>query len=277
MIRLRRAVLCELAAVGAFVVVTPHFSLSAFAQSNEPAVLIRRCLDAAKADKGSATRFTYTRHEHLQYFNAKNKKTGEMTRLFEVLYLFDLEYDRLLEVNEKPLSGSVLEKEQKRYEAAYNERKGLNQEQRAALAKGKIVNVNMNLSRLLTGYDLRAMGHEEQSGRDCAVIDAMPKSVDSQGTSRHLTLWIDPVNAQLLKISFELLTDEKALLKGSKGSIVSTYIDGTSVDTEVHMDYLLVPEKKQKFSRLVQNNTLSNYKKFSISVRILPEDGGMAN
>ncbi len=222
-------------------------------------------------------RFTYTRHEHLQSFNAKNKKIGDATRLFEVLYLFDLEYDRLLEVNEKPLQGSALEREQNRYEAAYEERKGLNQEQRAALARGKLVNVNMNLSQLLTAYDLRAMGHEEQSGRDCVVIDAMPKSVDAQGTSRHLVLWIDPMNAQLLKITFELLTDEKNLLKGSKGSIVSTYIDGASVDTVVHMDYLLVPEKKQKVSRIVQDNTLSNYKKFSISVRILPGDGGTTN
>jgi negative regulator of sigma E activity len=266
-----RLILSVPTAVGVLLIMALSFSHFAVAQDEKDAdSLLNRALNLLKTSEASKTRFTYSRLEHQRTFNTKGKQIGEITRLFEVTYLFDLEYTRLLEINGKPLQGRILEAEQKRYSDAYNQRKGLNAQQRSELAKGKFKNVTFHMGELLTVYDNRVIGHEVVSGRNCVVIDAMPKASVSDAPKRHAVLWIDPANGEMLEFAFDLLADEDDLLKGSKGSFRMQSIHGVSVDTEQHLDYLLLAKKgKKDVVRLVEDVTLDNYKEFSSISRIV--------
>jgi len=72
----------------------------------------------------TATRhvLTYDLLEHSQNFNQKGNVLREITRRYEVIYIADLSYQHLLEINGKPLGGQDLADEQKRYEDAVRER-----------------------------------------------------------------------------------------------------------------------------------------------------------
>jgi uncharacterized protein (DUF924 family) len=80
----------------------------------DPTALLKAALDKQEKAKESKTRFTYLDLHHTQNFSEKGKKTADFTQLFEVTYIADLQYSRLLEVDGKALKGKALDAEQKR-------------------------------------------------------------------------------------------------------------------------------------------------------------------
>jgi hypothetical protein len=102
-----------------------------FAQEQpDAAALLRGALDKLEVAKQSKTRFTYLDLNHTQNFNEKGKKTADVTHLFEVTYIADLQYSRLLEVDGRELKGKALDEEQKRYDDAVKERSALDERAR---------------------------------------------------------------------------------------------------------------------------------------------------
>lgn len=244
---------------------------TAAAQGAEDAnSLLKSVIEKFKPTESGKARFTYKQLDHKYLFNAKGKKVFQDTERYEVIYLFDQEYRRLLEVNGKPLEGKALQAEQKRYEEAVNARKGLNARQRTEQAHGKHREVNLSMEELLSDFDSRIVGREMIAGHNCIVIDSMPKPSASDAPKRHVTLWIDPENIEMPKLSFELLTDEDDLQKGSSGWFLMKTINGVSVDTETHFDFTMTVKKPKGIARIVTDSMYSDYKRFSSTAEILP-------
>jgi hypothetical protein len=122
----------------------------------------------------SKIHFTYFDLNHLQNFDAKGRKFVDTTELFEVTYIGDLQYSRLMEVDGKPLSGKRLKKEQERYDAAVCNHSALDENARAKIQHREMRHLDVSLDHFPTQYRSSLVAHADVDGRDCVLIDSTP-------------------------------------------------------------------------------------------------------
>jgi hypothetical protein len=246
-----------------------------FSQTDQdPTPLLQAAIEKNRSADSGKTRFTYDLLEHSLNFNQKGEILHEVTRRYEVIYIADLLYQHMLEINGKPLTGQDLADEQKRYDDAVRERTALDAATRAKLIHSKHIDVSVRLGQILTKYRNRVVGTTELNGRSCLLIDSTPLETVYDAPKRHLRIWLDPQQNEFLRIDFDLLADEEGPLRGSSGSMSFTYIDGVPLDTLDHLDFILAAKDKKKSSaRVVNDQMFSNYRRFISTSRILPEEG----
>src|SRR5258708_29237852 len=138
---------------------------------SEPLVLLRPAFQKMDLPKGTRTRFTFLDLHHNVNFNEKGKKTADETQLYDVTYIGDLQYSRLLEVDGKPLKGRQLTKEQQRYDDAVREHSALDDTARAKILHEvmKSLGANISLSDLSSKYQNAVTGHSSPDICDCVV------------------------------------------------------------------------------------------------------------
>jgi hypothetical protein len=216
--------------------------------------LLRLAVDKFEAAKDSKTRFTYLQLNHIQNFNEKGKKTVEYTQLYEVTYIVDLEYLRLLEVDGKALKGEALKVEKRRYDEAVRERSALD-----GFARAKIQN------HLETEYRVSAAEHDTIDDCQCILIDLVPVS---SAAKKHYRLWIDPVTSEIRRLDFEQLAFEGEFLSGGRGTETFQYLDGVPLIVHSHFDGKAM--LNDKTIRVVADHTYSQFRKFSVTTTIVP-------
>jgi hypothetical protein len=67
----------------------------------------------------------------------------------------------------------------------------------------------------------------------------MPLDTVAGAPKQHLRIWLDPQKSEFLRVDFDLLADEEGILRGSKGSINFTCLDGVLIDSFNHFDYIV--------------------------------------
>lgn len=231
----------------------------------DPPGLLQRAVDKYEQAKASKTRFTYQEFSHTQNFNQKGKKTVDYTQLFEVTYIADLEYSRLLEVNGKPLKGQALEDEQRRYDSAVRERSALDGFARAKIEHSRLLDAGIKLRDLLTEY--RISGTESVTMDDCKCIlfDLVP---DSDAAKKHYRLWIDPGTSEIRRLDFEQLAYEGQFLSGGTGTETFQYLDGIPLVVHSHFDGRALLNNETV--RVVADHHYSRFRKFSVTTTIIP-------
>jgi hypothetical protein len=256
----QRKTICTAILAALFTAAAP----SLFSQTDQdPTPLLQAAIEKDRSVDSDETRFTYDLLEHSQNFNQKGNVLREITRLYEVIYIVDLSYQHLLEINGKPLSGQDLADEQKRYDDAVRERASMDPATRARLIHSKHMGVSPRLGQILTQYHSRVVGNAEINGRSCLLIDSTPLETIADAPKRHLRIWLDPQQKEFLRIDFDLLADEEGALRGSSGSMSFIYIDGVPLDTMDHLNFILPAKDKNKSSaRMVNDQTFSNYRRF---------------
>ncbi len=243
-----------------------HVGLRAQTVSDaDPTALLQRAVDRYEQAKASKTRFTYLELSHTQNFNEKGKKTVDYTQLFEVTYIADLEYSRLLEVDGKPLKGRALEDEQKRYDDAVLERSALDGFARAKIQHHRMLDAGVKLRDLLTEY--RVSGAQEGSMDDCkcVLIDLVPLSDTAK---KHYRLWIDPGMSEIRRLDFEQLAYEGQFLSGGNGTETFQYLDGIPLVVHSHFDGRALLNNETV--RVVADHAYSRFRKFSVTATIVP-------
>jgi hypothetical protein len=263
---------CLVALAAMFALTTPFL----LGQTNpDPMPLLRAAIEKGRSGDTDKMRFTYHLLEHTQNFNQKGKKIWEITRRYEVIYIADLEYRRLLEVNGKPLTGQALADEQKRYDDAVRERTALDGVARAKLMHHKNKNVSFSFGQILTKYQSKVVEETQLDGRACLLIDAKPLETVTDAPKRHLRIWLDTQKHEFLRVDYDLLADEDDLLRGSIVSMNFIYINGVLLDTQDHFVGILpTKDKKKSVYRVVTDQNYSNYRKFVSTVRLLPDGEG---
>lgn len=246
-------------------------SLSPAKAQNPPDVqaLLSAAIENFRVSEQGTTRLTYRILEHQTNFNDKGKKTAEITRLSEMLYLSGRPYVRLLAIDGKPLSGKNLKAEQRRYEEAIKRGNGFTEKQRFEQNKGKYWQVHVRFSKLLTDYDSHIQGNASVDGHNCVVLDAIPRP---GAPPRHLILWIDPHSKVLIKVAFDLLADEGDLKKGSSGWMLFQPIEDAIVMVASHIDYQIAFGSRDKHPiRMITDSTMSDFHRFASTSTILPD------
>jgi hypothetical protein len=231
----------------------------------EPWTLLKPAFTKVYEASQTKTRFTYFDLNHLQNFNEKGKRFVDTTQLFEVTYIGDLQYSRLMEVNGKALTGKDLKKEQERYDDAVRDRSALDEKARAKIQHQVMKNFDVTLDHFPSRYQSSIMGHEAVDGRDCLLFDATPLLDAPQ---RHLRIWVDPAKQEMLQIETTLLADEGDKLSGSRVTQKWTFIDGVALISESHFDMFILAGKKR--IHLVQDHIYSRFRKFAVTTTIIP-------
>jgi len=234
----------------------------------DPTPLLRTAVAKFDAAKQSKTRFTYLYLDHTQNFNLKGKLILEYTRLYEVTYIADLEYQKLLEKNGKPLVGRALDKEEKRYEEALRERSALDDNARAKIIHQDLKHLGPKLDLLATKFRNAVAGHDQLDGRDCLLIDSTPLQSAANAPQRHYRIWLDPTSAQILRLDYNLLADEPGIRCGATVTKTWTHIDEIPVGTRDHLDFITYGGNGPV--HVVSDHTFSHYRRFVATARILP-------
>jgi hypothetical protein len=225
---------------------------------------LRTALNKLGKANESKTRFTYLNLTHTLNFNEGGKKTADITQLFDVTYIGDLQYSRLLEHDDKPLTGRALKEEQKRYDDAVRERSALDDNARAKIQHQLMKNAGVDLSHL-NEYRNAVGDHATVDDRDCIVIDSTPVT---ETQKKHYRIWLDPKEEQIVRLEFNQLADEGDMLTGGSGMTEWIYVDGTPLVTRTHIDANVLDGKKRM--RIVTDHTYSQFRKFSVTTTIIP-------
>ena len=226
---------------------------------------LRAAIEKYRKGNDSKTRFTYLELVHTLNFNEKGKKTVDYTQLFEVTYIADLQFSRLLEVDGKPLKGKALEAEQKRYDDAVRERSALDGFARAKIQHRKMLDVGIRLGDLLTEYRSTVMDRVMLGECNCALVDLVPLSSEAK---KHYRLWINPGTSEIRRLDFEQLADERELLSGGSGTETLQYLDGAPLVAHSHFDGRSM--LNNQIVRVVADHTYSQFRKFSVTATIVP-------
>jgi hypothetical protein len=251
-----------------FLALLPAVFANGQAQSQnnvDPSAVLRLAVEKFEKAKDSKTHFTYLQLNHIQNFNEKGKKTVDYTQLYEVTYIADLEYLRLLEMNGKALKGQALEAEQKRYDEAVRERSALDGFARAKMQNQRMLDARIKVRDLQTEYRISAAEHDMMGDCQCVLIDLVPLS---SAAKKHYRLWIDPVTSEIRRLDFEQLAFEGEFLSGGKGTETFQYLDGVPLIVHSHFDGKAM--LNDKAIRVVADHTWSQFRKFSVTTTIVP-------
>jgi hypothetical protein len=237
----------------------------------EPLSLLRPAIKKMDTPQSTHTRFTFLDLNHNINFNEKGKKSADETHLYDVTYIGDLQYLRLLEIDGKPLTGKQLTQEQQRYDDAVFKHSGLDDAARAKILHEamKSFGFSLSLSELSAKYQNVIAGRATSEVCDCVVIDSTPLPGASQRSYR---FWVDPAKEEVMKMETTVLADEEDKLKGGTYSVQYTYIDGVPLVSHSHIDATLLMGKKRV--HVVTDHTYSNFRKFSVTTTIVPVTPG---
>jgi hypothetical protein len=233
----------------------------------DPLSLLRPAFQKMDQAKGAHTRFTFLDLDHNMNFNQKGKKNADETYLYDVTYVGDLQYSRLLEIDGKPLTGKQLAQEQERYDVAVREHSALDDAARAKIVHQAMKNFgfSLSLSELSAKYQNTIAGHPKSDVCDCVIIDSTPLPGAPQ---RRYRFWVDPAKEEVMTIETTVLADEGNKLKGSRFSLQYIYFGGIPLVSHSHFDATLLMGKKRV--HVVTDHTYSHFRKFSVTTTIVP-------
>ena len=148
-------------------------------------------LDASDAD---TRRYTYVQKITMATVARSGRLIDGTTRKYEALYINDHQYLKLIEVDDKPLAGSALKDEQKRYDKAIARKKELDREKRAGSDEFTYVKPDFDPAAVLTpAYTLKEISTSTTPDGDLLhVIDAtlVPGAKHKSKCPWQARLWI---------------------------------------------------------------------------------------
>ena len=256
--------------LGVALTALPCFVLPrAGAQSDpEPNALLRPALAKMAAATHSKTRFTYFDLNHTMNFDEKGRTISDVSKLFEVTYIGNLQYSRLVQTDDGPLRGKELAAEQKRYDDAVRAHAGLNDAAQSNVSYTQLGSYGINL----TANELASRYHSTLAGVallpfcKCIMIDSTPLPGAPQ---RKYRMWVDPAKEQLLRLESTLLADDGQDMKDGILTIIWTYLGDTPLISKSHFD-VNVRLSQKKIVHVIADHTYLRYRRFSVTTTIVP-------
>jgi polyhydroxyalkanoate synthesis regulator protein len=246
--------------------------------------LVRRAMENDLQNYKTQKDLTHIERQQTDQLSGKGelKKSESVTR--EIIILYGERVQRVLERNDKPLSGDDARKEQKRFDKAVAElAKESPQERQKRVAKFEEDSQKARefVKEVANAYDFTLIGEEMLNGRPAYVVQAeqrpdyKPNSRETKIlTKMHGKIWIDVATTHWVKIDAEF-TDTVSfglflarIRKGTRAQVEQTlFRDQVWVPREVKFKLdARIALFKQMFANV--NVTFRDWRKFTAESKI---------
>jgi hypothetical protein len=254
--------------------------------TNDPREIVRRSVEIDHRTLELARNYTCQQREVSKQLGSHGEVKSTEIKTWDITVLYGEPYARLIEKDDKPLSAKDEQKEEEKLDKFINKRKNESEEERQkrqAKERKEREEERAFLRDVANAYDFQIVGEEAVDGRDAWVIEATPRK-DFHPTQPHADIlpkiqgrvWIDKQEYNWVKaeaeaidtISFGLFIAR--IHKGSRFSF-----EQVRLNNEVWLlrrFYLNASARVLVFKNeeLEQEDTFSNYKKFTTATKILP-------
>jgi hypothetical protein len=192
---------------------------------------------------------------------------------YEVLFIKDVPYRRLVSVNHQPLSHQAAAEVSKRYDAMVTAIHAMSDEERLKMAKGGN-SLMVDPKQLTSTYACNIVGHAKVQRRPATVVECRPrhdlpvgKDGAPQPVSTDIKLWIDdeqPFFARTRAVLNRTIDENQRL---TTVTIQWRLIDGVWHQTSTEVNWV-GPEDSGIHGKVV--DTFSNFKRFRAEAKIVP-------
>lgn len=262
---------------------TPSFNLP---PTNDPREIVRRSVEIDHRTRDLARNYTCQQREVIRHLDSRGQLKSTEIKTWDITMLYGEEYSRLIQKDDKPLNAKDEQKEQEKIDQFISKRKNESEEERhkrEGREKKEREEARAFLRDIANAYDFRIAGEEAVDGRAAWVLEATPKK-DFHPTQPHADIlpklkgkiWIDKQEYYWVKAEAEAIDTISFglfLARVHKGSHFS--FEQVRLNNEV---WLMRRFSINASARLMlfknegieQEDTFSNYKKFTTGVKILP-------
>lgn len=254
--------------------------------TNDPREIIRRSVERDHRNWERAQNYTCQQREVEKQLGKHGEVKSTEIKTYDVNFYYGEEYSRLIQKDDKPLSDADRKKEDEKLEKFLAKRRNLSdaeQEKRLAKQKREREEGRAFLRDMVNAYDFTLVGEETVDGADAWVIEAKPRK-DFHPTQRHADMlskikgkvWIEKKEYNWVKAeaeSIDTISFGLFLARVHPGSRLS--FEQTHLNDEVWLLRRLYVNGGVRVALLKnlsaeQEDTFSNYKKFTTTTRILP-------
>ncbi|HWS17076.1 MAG TPA: hypothetical protein VN223_03640 [Candidatus Elarobacter sp.] len=257
-----------------------------FPPTNDPKEIVRRSMEIDRRTLELARNYTCQHREVIKHLdNHGNVKSTEV-KTFDISFYYGEEYSRLIMVDDKPLDDKQKKKEDEKLEkflAKYRNESEEDRQKRRDKEKKERQESRAYRLDVANAYDFRVVGEEEIEGVNTWVIEATPRK-DFKPTQPHADMlkkikgkmWIDKKEYNWIRVEAEA-TDTISfglfLFRIHPGSRFN--FQQMHLNNEVWLLRRLYINGGARIALLKneaieQEDTFSNYKKFSSTITILP-------
>jgi len=254
--------------------------------TNDPREIVQRSVEIDHRTMELARNYTCQQREVEKHLDSHGTVKSTDIKTYDITVLYGEPYSRLIQKNDKPLSEKEEKKEQEKLDEFVAKRKGESEkdrQKREAKQNKEREEGRAFLRDVANAYDFRIVGEERVDGRPAWLLEATPRK-GFQPTQPHADilpklkgkLWIDKKEYNWVKAEAEA-TDTISfgwfLARVHKGSHFS--FEQVRLNDEVWLlkrFYLNASARVMLFKNLglEQEDTFSNYKKFTAGTKILP-------
>jgi len=253
--------------------------------TNDPKEIIRRSVEADHRSWELARSYTCQQREVEKKLGGKGEVKSTEIRSYDVNFYYGQEYSRLVLKDDKPLSVQDQKKEDEKLEKFLSKLRNQSEEERArheAKQKKEREEGRAFLRDMVNAYDFKLIAEETVNGADTWVIEATPRK-DFHPTQPHGDIlskikgrvWIEKKEYNWVKAeaeSIDTISFGLFLFRIHKGSRFA--FEQLHLNDEVWLVKRFYLNGGARIALLKneaveQEDTFSNYKKFTTSTRIL--------
>ena len=249
--------------------------------------IVRRSAEVDNRNWEKARNYTCQEREVEKKLDKYGAVKSTETRTNDITFYYGQEYSRLIQKNDQPLMDKDQKKEEEKLnkflEKYKNESEGDKRKRLAKLEKERREGRTF-LQDVVNAYDFQFLGEEKVAGLDAYVIMATPRK-GFRPTQPHADLlskvkgklWIDKKEYNWVKAEIEVIDTVSfgfVLARIHKGSRLS--FEQIHVNNEVWLTHRFFIRGGARLALFLNENveeedTFSNYRKFTTSVKILPD------
>lgn len=229
--------------------------------------------------------YTYIERDEQHKLDGKGKEKSTEAKTYEVMELYGEQVQRLIEKDDKPLSGNDKAKEEEKIQKIVDKRKNESEEERKKREEKREKDREDGrkfVREVADAYNFKLVGTELLGGREAWVIDGEPRPgyephmKDAKFLPKfHGRVWIDKDDLQLAKMDVEAIDTISlgwVLARIHKGTRV--VLEQTRVNDEVWLPRLVTFKLDARVAllkgyKMDGEQTFRDYKKFRVSAKIV--------
>lgn len=248
--------------------------------------IVRQAVEMDHHNFERAQKYTCVQREVIKHLDKHGNVKSTEIKTYDVNFYFGESYEKLVQINDKPLTEKEQKKEDEKLEkflAKHRDESPGQREKRLEKQKKEREEGRAFVHDVVNAYDFRLVGNDQVSGEDTWVIEAVPRQ-DFKPTQPHADIlkkikgriWIEKKDYNWAKVEAEA-TDTISfgffLFRIHPGS--RFVLETAHINNELWALHRLYINGSARIALLKnetaeQEDVFSNYKKFSSTVTILP-------